>query len=452
MSTAPNGHRHVVAFVGPSLSVADALAVDPSLDVRPPARCGDLHRAAHESPDVIVLIDGLFEHVRSTWHKEILYALDAGIGVLGASSMGALRAAECAAFGMEPVGRIAHDYLEGRRNRDSDVAVAHGDATEGWAPRSEPLVNVEATLERCVADAVVSEATAAHVGAAAAEIFYAERTWPLLLDAARERVDRGQLAALCQWLPANRVNQKGDDAREALWRARGVAPRIPGRVACNRTIFFDALSRDLTGECGPGTAAWSELVLDELRIDAARHGPIALDAHRRALAVRWQDAVGVELGPDETQAAFDGLRYRLGVLSPEDTDCWQVAQELSEEKLRRLVRRQAATDWATARLGDHAGADLLDGVRLRGLLSDLSARARAKRAALDSHGLDDATLRDRFDDEGLLAAWITEQCGEEQPNGARFLYEHGYHDLEALLRALRRDAAYRDVERPSGHP
>jgi hypothetical protein len=437
--------RHVVAFLGPSLAAADALAIDPALDLRPPARCGDVHRAAHEHPDAIVLVDGLFEHVRSTWHKEILFALDAGIAVIGASSMGALRAAECAAFGMEPVGRIALDYTAGRRTRDSDVALAHGDAADRWAPRSEPLVNVDATLERAVGDGVVDAGTAAVVHDTAAAVFYAERTWPLVLHLARDVVAASSLDALRRWLPDHRVDQKAADARDALRRASVAAPPRAGAVGCQRTIFFDALDRALLDDVAPDAAAWNDLVLDELRLDAARHGPIALDAQRRALAVRWQDAVGVELGAEETQAAFDALRYRLGALTPEDVDAWQGDQALSEAQLRRLVRRQAAADWSSERLSGQTSSDLLDGVRLRGLLADLATRARAKRAALDDAGLDDASLRERSDDEALLVAWLTAQRPDDAPRAASFLYDHGYHDVEALLRALRREDAYRSL-------
>src|SRR5262249_51777670 len=104
----------VVVFIGPSLSRVDALARFPGIVVDPPAARGDLYRAARSATPV-VLVDGLFDSVRSVWHKEILWALAHGVRVLGASSMGALRAAECAAFGMEPIGVIAHDYLHGRR-------------------------------------------------------------------------------------------------------------------------------------------------------------------------------------------------------------------------------------------------------------------------------------------------------------------------------------------------
>ena len=68
------------------------------LAVLPPAARGDLYRAALAGPQVIGLIDGYFDGVPAVAHKEILWALDQGIRVLGAASMGALRAAELRAL------------------------------------------------------------------------------------------------------------------------------------------------------------------------------------------------------------------------------------------------------------------------------------------------------------------------------------------------------------------
>ena len=59
---------------------------------------------ALERPVAIGLIDGYFERVPSVSHKEILWAMSQGIVVIGAASMGALRAAELAPFGMLGVG------------------------------------------------------------------------------------------------------------------------------------------------------------------------------------------------------------------------------------------------------------------------------------------------------------------------------------------------------------
>ena len=103
-----------IVFLGPSLSRAEAEVLAPDAEFWPPAQAGDVYRACHSAgAETIGLIDGFFGTAPSVWHKEVLFALSRGVRVLGSSSMGALRAAECAAFGMEGVGEIYDMYAAG---------------------------------------------------------------------------------------------------------------------------------------------------------------------------------------------------------------------------------------------------------------------------------------------------------------------------------------------------
>lgn len=93
----------VVVFLGPTLPVAEAKQLVRATFL-PPARQGDVFRVLSDRPGVIVLIDGVFEAVPSVWHHELRAALASGVHLVGASSMGALRAAELHGEGMLPVG------------------------------------------------------------------------------------------------------------------------------------------------------------------------------------------------------------------------------------------------------------------------------------------------------------------------------------------------------------
>lgn len=167
-----------VLFVGPSLSGQN---YDRSgLEIRPPARKGDLYRAVLDGADAIGLIDGVFGFVASVWHKEILFALKQGIPVLGAASIGALRAAECAAYGMVPVGPIAQSYASGARREDADVCLAHAPAELDFMPLSEPLVDAEATI--AAMDVAPAEAIALRLAANA--LHFADRTGEAMVAAA----------------------------------------------------------------------------------------------------------------------------------------------------------------------------------------------------------------------------------------------------------------------------
>ncbi|MEW9614007.1 TfuA-like protein [Shinella sp. S4-D37] len=197
-----------ILFAGPSLP--DAAAVCGSaIVVRPPAAQGDVLAAVRAGADAIGIVDGNFEHVAPVWHKEILYALDQGVAVLGAASMGALRAAECAAFGMVGIGRIYEDYACGRRVDDADVALLHGPAELGYPALSLPLVNAEATFDRLEAEEALDKHRISMLRAAAARLFYKERTWLAIIKQAEAASDR---KALLQLLLAATVDQKRADA------------------------------------------------------------------------------------------------------------------------------------------------------------------------------------------------------------------------------------------------
>jgi hypothetical protein len=110
-----------IIYVGPSLYNV-AIEHLPGELWRPPAGQGDILRAAIEKPKQIVLIDGVFHQQLAVWHKELVYALLEGVVCIGASSMGALRAAELHRYGMIGIGKIFEMYRDGEED-DSLVAM-----------------------------------------------------------------------------------------------------------------------------------------------------------------------------------------------------------------------------------------------------------------------------------------------------------------------------------------
>ena len=139
----------VVVFTGPTLRQAEAEARLGGI-VLPPARQGDIWRAVHaHKPVAIGLIDGVFFHEPAVWHREILWAMAEGVHVFGAASMGALRAAELAPFGMQGVGRVFEALRDGLWpgfaepfEDDDEVAVIHAPAELGHAPLSDAMVDL----------------------------------------------------------------------------------------------------------------------------------------------------------------------------------------------------------------------------------------------------------------------------------------------------------------------
>ena len=92
-------------FLGPTLPAEEAARICPA-QYHPPVRMGDVFALLPERPRIIGIVDGLFHCTPAVWHKEILAALSQGVIVVGAASMGALRAAELAQLGMVGVGRV----------------------------------------------------------------------------------------------------------------------------------------------------------------------------------------------------------------------------------------------------------------------------------------------------------------------------------------------------------
>lgn len=201
-----------VLFVGPTLPDA-ARFCGAAIHVRPPTAHGDVLRAVRAGAAAIGIVDGSFEHVAPVWHKEILHALDRGVAVLGAASMGALRAAECAPFGMIGIGGIYRDFVSGRREDDADVALLHGPAELGYPALSLPLVNAEATLEKLEAEGGIAAETAGRLLHAARGLFYKDRTWAAVVGNAGLS---GGTPGLLQLLHASTVDRKRADALELV--------------------------------------------------------------------------------------------------------------------------------------------------------------------------------------------------------------------------------------------
>lgn len=200
-----------LVFVGPTLTAQAAAAILPRASIQPPAGVGDILAVATDKkrPSRIVLIDGYFEGMAAVWHKELLLALERGIAVYGAASMGAIRAAELAPFGMRGAGAIYKDFKAGRLIGDDEVAVAHLPPAQGYRAVSEAMVNIRYGLALATRQKVISAATAKALIGLAKRRFYRDRSWARLLEdgAHLPKIDR-----LRAWIPTRHLDRKALDA------------------------------------------------------------------------------------------------------------------------------------------------------------------------------------------------------------------------------------------------
>lgn len=223
-------------FLGPTLSVAELRLLDidvpivhvqnfdfsgthqaaaNALLVCPPAAGGDLIRLPDlREPFCLAIIDGYFENCASVWHKEILYFLAQGIPVFGAASMGALRAAELASFGMQGIGRIYHDFAAGRLEDDDEVTVSHGPAALGYPCLSDAMVNIRYTTQAAEDQGIISPEDRDELIRVAKATFYKQRQYSALIGACSQlgSVAEAQLVAFADWLETEKIDQKKQDA------------------------------------------------------------------------------------------------------------------------------------------------------------------------------------------------------------------------------------------------
>ena len=226
----------IAVFAGPSLPPAYRPAGP--FEWFPPATAGDVLAALDRGPSNICLIDGFFDSRPAPWHKELLVAMEHGVRVLGASSMGALRAAELERFGMTGVGTIFGAYRDARLRGDDEVALVHATERLGWAPLSVPMVEMRATLAAACRAGILSPHAARQIRGLAHDIHLSDRDWPRVRKACS--AERLAPPEALRSLEAAHVPLKRRDALDCLAAARSPLPD-PARIAVPRTCFLSRL-------------------------------------------------------------------------------------------------------------------------------------------------------------------------------------------------------------------
>jgi len=213
----------IVVFLGPSLAREKAEQILKA-DYRPPARRGDIYKAAKEGARIICLIDGVFFQDCSVAHKEVIHALQAGAKVLGASSMGALRASELDVYGMEGIGAIYQAYRSGHLESDDEVALVFDPFS--FEPRSEPLVNIRFNLDLAWQKGVISVTAKDRLFHIASAIYFPERTYERMFSDAQGSVSENEMKSLRHYLAKEMRDFKMEDAVIALEKVKKMAEEM----------------------------------------------------------------------------------------------------------------------------------------------------------------------------------------------------------------------------------
>ena len=375
----------VIVFTGPTLPQAEAAALLDGGTILPPARQGDIWRAvrAHQ-PVAIALIDGVFFHQPAIWHREILWAMAEGVHVFGAASMGALRAAELAPFGMRGVGRVFDALCDGiwpgfdePFEDDDEVAVIHAPAELGHAPLSDAMVDLRDTLLAAIEDGVITTHQGQALAGRLKALPFAERRLPQIVALGAGCLDPASLAALRAWLPDGAVPRKRLDALALLDQLAQFLGERPEPFAA--PFRFERVQ------------AWHDFVATPDRLTAEE--ALVLEEARLCME-DWHDttraalgrlrAVGVAPPPlnDGAQLALDQFRLKLGLFHRSDLDAWLASNAATPVWLRRAVKDEAALTASLTPAPPGLDGAIVDHLRLTGRFAGLLRRAQAKRARL----------------------------------------------------------------------
>ncbi|MFE9500348.1 TfuA-like protein [Streptomyces collinus] len=225
-------------FAGPSLPRRVRESCTAHAVVLPPVEGGDLLRLGAQPGDVVGIIDGFFYRRPAVKHKEILALLASGVAVYGAASMGALRAAELADFGMTGVGRIYAGYRSGAIVADDEVTLLHGTEAEDYENLTEALVNIRFALEDAARLGVLDSATAARALTAMSRLPFTQRTLDALVRTLHRCGFTPAKAAAVEAVVRTAPDAKAADALQLIEQLRVAPQTAPAPVRVPNTVFL----------------------------------------------------------------------------------------------------------------------------------------------------------------------------------------------------------------------
>jgi len=432
-----------IVFAGPSIPRSEVEAL-PGVEWRPPVSQGDIYRDAQTAPDVIAIVDGYFEGVPSVWHKEILWAMSRGIHVLGASSMGALRAAELHPFGMRGVGEIFDDFRDGILEDDDEVAVLHGPAELGYPSLSLAMVNARKSISVAMDASIISQTVAEALVELAKSIFYQQRQWSEVFALAQESgIDASALAAFESWLETDEQDLKLQDARAMLTQLRELLESTREPFQCDYafawTVMWDGVVTGETGqspdEDGVGQVDIESLVLDELRLDPQQYRQIILRARLKQMALREAGRTGVGVDDAQTRSQLQQLRESHELYTRAQLEDWIEQNDWNPDRLQQALENKQQYKTVVDKLGAVDDQTLLDELRLNGSYAELKERAEIG-CRVDMSIFAGADIKP----PQLLAWYFESQLGETIPVDLdAYLAESGFRDREDFYRLLQKN-------------
>lgn len=372
-----------VVFLGPSLELEHARRILPA-SYRLPIKRGDL---VDVPPGALVgIIDGVFQHSASVSPREIHRAVERGVRIFGASSMGALRALEVS--GMIGVGRVYEMYRDGLIVSDDEVALALDPDTQ--KPLTVPLVNVRFAIDRLVRSGTLDRALGDRIVEAAIRLHFAERTYPAIMAEAGLGTHsdvRDLIAMLAQ------IDLKREDAHTLLETLasvveQGWAPPAAGAAVEERPDYgapdrFHEIHAAATLPADAPVSIWEtgdRVAFLDLVFFLRMTGK--LDEHaRNALARFVMD--GNELDPaeaeDDAQAMFSYMCTCWGWMTGEEAHVTTRDLGLGMDDLGERCGEELAARAAVRAIVSEGSEEFLRALRAELFLNDLALKRETMR-------------------------------------------------------------------------
>jgi AraC-like DNA-binding protein len=452
-----------IIFLGPTLSNDEALQVLDAIILAPVAQ-GDVYRAAINHPPAIGIIDGYFDSVPAVWHKEILWAMAQGIYVFGSSSMGALRAAELAEFGMRGVGWIFESFQNGQLQDDDEVALLHGTAETGYQNLSVPMVNLRCTIAKAIQESVISNATANTCLSIAKDLFYPDRLYPNLLKHAQlAGAPSAEIEALRAWLPTGKIDQKRLDAISML---QAIAQTLeietqPMHVtySFNYTDLWEQAIQQagnlILEEDKPSEVIFGEDLIEELCLNVEQYSQVYEAAILRLLLMAEAQRQGVKVDEESLYNTIVEFRIEHKLLEPEELEKWLVGNHLDQAEFVKIMIETTLTKRIRSDLADRVVKELPNELRLKNHYVHCIQRASKKRLLLTDSPQNERVYCPNTapDNDKELIMWFLER----QPQLAKDLTQSeiasklGFDNPEKMMQSFKREWLYQYEITKTGH-
>lgn len=207
-----------IVYLGPTLNREEASKILDA-DYRDPAKKGDFLRLSHTSDEkkYVGFIDGVFLHDYPPSPIEVYHlATRKNIELIGASSLGALRAVELEKFGMKGIGKIFQLFKNGILNADDEVAVTF--VRDKNILQSEALIDIRFNLFLAYKKGIITKQTKKRFVKTAKNTYFPFRNYEDIARLTEEQFPsiHDELENFRDYILKNRDSLKARDARKLL--------------------------------------------------------------------------------------------------------------------------------------------------------------------------------------------------------------------------------------------